>query len=137
VLASNVSNKSGCDIPCRGAPHTGQVSAFKVISVPQHAQKAATLFNLHNSCNSLDECRKCKDAAFEIDDRFGEAYLSFPIYLNDERIRILRSPLGEGNWLRYNVVLILLRIHQSLYRLNVDEGKSLRAKVGTSRSLTL
>jgi hypothetical protein len=39
--------RSGCDIPCRGAPHTGHASAFRVISAPQHAQKAATSFRTH------------------------------------------------------------------------------------------
>jgi hypothetical protein len=42
VLTSKASNKSGCAIPCLGVPHTGHASAFKVISAPQHPQKAAT-----------------------------------------------------------------------------------------------
>ena len=29
------------NIPCRGVPHTGHFSAFKVISAPQQAQYAA------------------------------------------------------------------------------------------------
>jgi hypothetical protein len=62
VLASVLCDKSGGDIPCRGLPHTRHASAFKVISAPQHEQKAATLFNLHNRCNCLDERRKCKDS---------------------------------------------------------------------------
>jgi hypothetical protein len=36
-----VRDGSGCDIPCLGTPQTGHASAFKVISAPQQAQKAA------------------------------------------------------------------------------------------------
>jgi hypothetical protein len=62
VLTSNVSDKSGGNIPCCGVPHTGHVPPFKVISAPQHVQKAATLFNLHGHYDSLDEPQKYKDS---------------------------------------------------------------------------
>jgi len=58
----NASNKSACDIPCWGVPDTGHASAFKVISAPQHDQKAATSFHLHNCYDCLDERRKCDDS---------------------------------------------------------------------------
>jgi hypothetical protein len=35
-------------MPWRGVPHTGHASAFNLISAPQHAQKAAISFALHN-----------------------------------------------------------------------------------------
>ncbi len=40
---SNIGRRSGGSIPCRGVPQTAQASAFKVISAPQHAQKAAII----------------------------------------------------------------------------------------------
>jgi hypothetical protein len=43
-------------------PQTGHASAFKVISAPQHAQKAATSFSLHSCHVSFDECGKFKDS---------------------------------------------------------------------------
>jgi hypothetical protein len=36
-------------MPCRGVPQTGHASAFKVISAPQHEQKAAIFLTLQNS----------------------------------------------------------------------------------------
>jgi hypothetical protein len=51
-----IAAKTGCHIQ-------DTLQAFKVISAPQHAQKAATSFRLHH-CYSpmLDEHRKCKDS---------------------------------------------------------------------------
>jgi hypothetical protein len=96
VSTSLVSSKSGCDIPCRGVPHTGHVSAFKVISAPQHAQKAATLSNLHNCYSPLDERRKCKDSrrrrpAQSVEDREKE---------DQESVGCITDPPESGSGLR-------------------------------------
>jgi hypothetical protein len=50
---SSAGRASGGNIPCRGVPQTGHDSAFKVISAPQHAQKAATSFSLRSSFSIL------------------------------------------------------------------------------------
>jgi hypothetical protein len=60
--APDAGGGSGCNIPCRGAPQTGHASAFKVISAPQHVQKAATSFSLHGLYRCLDERTNCKDS---------------------------------------------------------------------------
>jgi hypothetical protein len=52
--------RSGCNIPCRGLPQIGHASAFKVISAPQHAQKAATSSVSTNAMSLLMNVRRAK-----------------------------------------------------------------------------
>jgi hypothetical protein len=56
-----------------------------VISAPQHPQKAATLFNLHNCHDSLDERMKRKDSK--------EQSVLVPIFVQLRRIGYIAGNL--------------------------------------------
>jgi hypothetical protein len=62
-------------MPWRGVPHTGHASAFNLISAPQHAQKAAISFALHQLFCLLDERGNGEDSGGQ--GCFGFAVKSF------------------------------------------------------------
>jgi hypothetical protein len=57
--------RSGCNIPCRGLPQIGHALAFKVISAPQHPQKAATSSTSTKCYAVFDALKKGKDSRWE------------------------------------------------------------------------